>query len=37
MIYLNVEDLGWRPFVTSWLTAKAATPGVDAALVDQVR
>ena len=19
MIYLNVEDLGWRPFVTSWL------------------
>jgi hypothetical protein len=24
MIYLNVEDLGWRPFITSWLAAKAA-------------
>ncbi|KAG1668463.1 hypothetical protein FOA52_005236 [Chlamydomonas sp. UWO 241] len=22
MIYLNVEDLGWRPFVTSWLATK---------------
>lgn len=24
MIYLNVEDLGWRPFITSWLATKAA-------------
>eukprot|EP00882_Tetradesmus_deserticola_P011584 GHRQ01012256.1.p2 GENE.GHRQ01012256.1~~GHRQ01012256.1.p2 ORF type:complete len:146 (-),score=50.78 GHRQ01012256.1:1314-1751(-) len=24
MIYLNVEDLGWRPFITSWLAGKAA-------------
>lgn len=23
MIYLNVEDLGWRPFITSWLAAKS--------------
>jgi dynein heavy chain len=23
MIYLNVEDLGWRPYITSWLAAKA--------------
>lgn len=22
MIYLNVEDLGWRPYITSWLAAK---------------
>ena len=22
MIYLNVEDLGWQPFITSWLAAK---------------
>ena len=22
MIYLNVEDLGWQPFVTSWLASK---------------
>ena len=22
MIYLNVEDLGWRPFVTSWISSK---------------
>lgn len=22
MIYLNVEDLGWQPFVTSWLQTK---------------
>jgi dynein heavy chain len=24
MIYLNVEDMGWRPYITSWLSAKAA-------------
>ena len=22
MIYLNVEDLGWRPFIDSWLATK---------------
>ena len=22
MIYLNVEDLGWRPFITSWMALK---------------
>jgi dynein heavy chain len=22
MIYLNVEDLGWRPFITSWMANK---------------
>ena len=22
MIYLNVEDLGWQPFITSWLANK---------------
>ena len=22
MIYLNVEDLGWRPFTTSWINTK---------------
>ena len=26
MIYLNVEDLGWRPFVTSWMNAKQREP-----------
>ncbi|KAK9823872.1 hypothetical protein WJX72_006072 [[Myrmecia] bisecta] len=31
MIYLNVEDLGWRPFVQSWLATKQ-----DAALVDNL-
>lgn len=31
MIYLNVEDLGWRSFVASWLAAKAAGAGVVAA------
>jgi dynein heavy chain len=24
MIYMNVEDLGWRPIVTSWLERRAA-------------
>lgn len=24
MIFLNVEDLGWRPFIASWLAGKAA-------------
>ena len=23
MIYLNVEDLGWRPFMTSWMALKS--------------
>ena len=22
MIYLNVEDLGWKPFIQSWLAGK---------------
>lgn len=26
MIYLNVEDLGWRPCVTSWLHSKPREP-----------
>jgi dynein heavy chain len=25
MIYLNVEDLGWRPYITSWLATKVAS------------
>lgn len=29
MIYMNVEDLGWRPYVTSWLARKS-----DAVLVE---
>ncbi len=28
MIYLNVEDLGWRPFITSWLANKSNTEPV---------
>ncbi|GFH10191.1 dynein-1, subspecies f, partial [Haematococcus lacustris] len=33
MIYLNVEDLGWRPFITSWLATKQAKePAVAEAL-----
>lgn len=24
MIYLNVEDLGWKPFISSWLASKLA-------------
>lgn len=34
MIYLNVEDLGWRPYITSWLAAKtvgAAAGGIASA------
>lgn len=26
MIYLNVEDLGWQPFITSWLQKKDVRP-----------
>jgi len=29
MIYLNVEDLGWRPIITSWLATKADKLVVD--------
>lgn len=29
MIYLNVEDLGWKPFLASWLAAKAAAAVVN--------
>ncbi|GIM07381.1 hypothetical protein Vretimale_11536 [Volvox reticuliferus] len=36
MIYLNVEDLGWRPFITSWLAAKAAAPGAEPTVLDTV-
>ena len=32
MIYLNVEDLGWRPFITSWLATKANEPALAEAL-----
>ena len=31
MIYLNVEDLGWQPFITSWLATKQ-NPALVAAL-----
>jgi dynein heavy chain len=30
MIYFNVEDLGWRPFITSWLAAMAVEAGTQA-------
>ena len=29
MIYLNVEDLGWRPFITSWMALKKEQVGDD--------
>lgn len=32
MIYMNTEDLGWQPFVTSWLERKT-----DAAMVQTLR
>jgi hypothetical protein len=35
MIYLNVEDLGWRPYITSWLATKAAAEPVLADLVSK--
>jgi hypothetical protein len=37
MIYLNVEDLGWRPFITSWLAVKTPGPLVEhlAKMVDK--
>ena len=31
MIYLNVEDLGWRPYVSSWLAGRVEASGRGAA------
>lgn len=36
MIYLNVEDLGWWPYVTSWLQKKQAA-GADQVLLDTLK
>lgn len=30
MIYLNVEDLGWRPIITSWIATKSEPTLVEA-------
>lgn len=30
MIYMNTEDLGWQPFVESWLARKGPGPMVEA-------
>eukprot|EP00232_Nephroselmis_pyriformis_P029065 CAMPEP_0182867354 /NCGR_PEP_ID=MMETSP0034_2-20130328/8675_1 /TAXON_ID=156128 /ORGANISM="Nephroselmis pyriformis, Strain CCMP717" /LENGTH=4528 /DNA_ID=CAMNT_0024999703 /DNA_START=83 /DNA_END=13669 /DNA_ORIENTATION=- len=37
MIYLNVEDLGWAPYVTSWLQRKEAVGPENQVLVDTLR
>lgn len=34
MIYLNVEDLGWRPFIASWLASKAAQAAAGGSTAD---
>jgi dynein heavy chain len=34
MIYLNVEDLGWQPMVTSWLNDPKGNKAGDAVLTD---
>lgn len=31
MIYLNVEDLSWRPFIASWLAAKSSSAAAEGA------
>lgn len=30
MIYMNVEDLGWRPIISSWLERRVAAAGAAA-------
>lgn len=30
MIYMNTEDLGWQPFVDSWLARKGPSPVAEA-------
>jgi hypothetical protein len=36
MIYLNVEDLGWWPYVQSWLQRKQAG-GADPVLLETIK
>eukprot|EP00899_Mesostigma_viride_P014884 jgi/Mesvir1/23397/Mv21091-RA.2 len=37
MIYLNVEDLGWWPLITSWMERKRAAGTADAVMLDIIK
>jgi dynein heavy chain len=36
MVYMTPEDLGWRPYVKSWIHATFGLPGEETAGIDDV-